>query len=243
MTLRERGKPEDFIGLAGTLYRENLIFDEPMELRRYNNRLEYTITFRDINSFRNWKKNPQIVKHWHNRFKEQLTKSPSTKEEIDVILEVSEHKGYCTCGKTSFYILLGRAYNYDKELTCNHCLCEVSYAKIPTDIELEEWQVHHKRTYLNWLQSGSLEKQAIKELTNYKKGRLNLQAEEVRKALSDFLMKPVYIHHFEKKAYLGWHSKVCLLCGNEGVSSGLKYPNRICMACNTVFGEEEAGNN
>ena len=47
---------EEFIGLSGSLYRQNLIFSEPRELRRFKNILELTVIFRDNTSFKNWNK-------------------------------------------------------------------------------------------------------------------------------------------------------------------------------------------
>ena len=51
---------EDFIGLSGSLYKQNLIFSAPRELRRNENVLELTIIFRDGNSFKNWNRHAKI---------------------------------------------------------------------------------------------------------------------------------------------------------------------------------------
>ena len=118
-------------------------------------------------------------------------------------------------------------------MICNNCLGQVPYSKVPLEIKLEDWQIKHERVYLNWLESGLFEKEAFKELTNYKKGKLNLAGEKIRQQLSDFFKIPVYISYFVEQPD---DNHPCLICGQQGTKSGLKEPNRICKSCNTIFG-------
>ena len=62
-------------------------------------------------------------------------------------------------------------------MTCNNCFGQISYNRIPLEIEIENWQRKHERVYSNWIESDLFEKEAFKELTNYKKGKLNSEAE------------------------------------------------------------------
>lgn len=149
---------ENFLRLSSTLYSESLIFDEPRELRRVKGRFELTVIFRDINSFKNWKKSPSVIKFWSHRFKNYLKMSPLTLEESDVIIDI-DHVQNCTCEQTEYYIFEGRSLQFNDELTCNHCLQQVSYNKISHTIEIESWQKHHQRVYMNWLESSFFEKQ------------------------------------------------------------------------------------
>ena len=223
---------EDFIGLSGSLYRQNLIFSEPRELRRDKENLELTVIFRDFTSFKNWNENTEIEEFWHVRFDKLLAEKPKTLKERDVIIEVDNVKN-CICNKSDFYILQGRSLQFVDELTCSNCLGQVSYSKVPLEIKLENWQAKHERVYLNWLEGGLFEKEARKELTNYKKGKLNLEGERIRKQLSDFFKIPVYINYFVEEPD---HNRTCLVCGQEGSDTGLKRPKRICKTCNTIFG-------
>lgn len=223
---------EEFIALSGSLYQNNLIFPEPRELRRNNNILELTVIFRDESSFKNWTKNSYIVKYWGTKLQEQLIRKPKAIKEKDVILEINNCKN-CSCDKSEFYILEGRSFQLNDELTCSNCLSQISYARVPLEIEIEKWQTNYQRVYLNWLESSFFEKVALKELTNYKKGRLNLEGEKVRKQLADYFKIPVYIGYFVEEPDL---NQACLICGDPGTDSGLRRPNRICIACNTIFG-------
>jgi hypothetical protein len=223
---------EVFIGLSGMLYRQNLIFSEPRELRRNKNILELTIIFRDNSSYKNWIENTEIKEFWLGKFDKLLTEKPRTLKERDVIIEVDNIKN-CVCDKSDFYILQGRSLQFIDELTCSNCFGQISYSKVPLEIHLEDWQTKHERVYSNWFESGLFEKEAYKELTNYKKGKLNLEGEKIRKQLSDFFKIPVYINYFNEKQDDNHH---CLVCGQNGSESGLKRPNRICKTCNTIFG-------
>lgn len=223
---------EEFISLSGSLYRQNLIFSKPQELRRDKNILELTVIFRDNYSFKNWNKNTEIKEYWQIKFDELLADKPKTKKEQDVIIEVNNVNN-CVCYKSDFYILQGRTLQFGEELTCSNCLGQISYSKIPIEIHLEDWQTKYERVYSNWLESGLFEKEAFKELTNYKKGKLNLEGEKIRKKLSDYFKIPVYINYFIEEPDYNYP---CLVCGQKGSDSGLKRPNRICKTCNTIFG-------
>jgi hypothetical protein len=223
---------EEFIGLLGTLYRQNLIFSEPRELRRNKNILELAVIFRDNSSYKNWIKNTEIKEFWHVKFDKLLAEKPKTLKERDVIIEVDNVKN-CVCDKSDFYILQGRSLQFIDELTCSNCLGQISYSKVPLEIPLEDWQTKYERVYSNWLESGLFEKEAYKELTNYKKGKLNLEGEKIRKQLSDYFKIPVYISYFVEEPD---DNHPCLVCGQKGSDSGLKRPNRICKTCNTIFG-------
>jgi hypothetical protein len=223
---------EDFIGLSGSLYRQNLIFSKPRELRRNKNVLELTIIFRDLFAYKHWLKNTEIKEYWNSKFDKLLVNKPKTIKEKNIIVEVDNVQN-CTCNKSEFYILQGRSLQFTDELICNNCLGQVSYSKVPLEIKLEDWQKKHERVYLNWLESGLFEKEAFKELTNYKKGKMNIAGEKIRQQLSDFFKIPVYISYFVEQLDEN-HS--CLVCGDQGTLSGLKKPNRICKTCNTIFG-------
>ena len=222
---------EDFIGLSGSLYRQNLIFSQPRELRRKKDNLELTIVFRDNQSFDNWIKNPKINEFWAVKFDKLLAEKPKTIKECDVILEVDNVLN-CNCENSDFYILQGRSFQFIDELTCNKCLGQISYSRVPFEIKLEDWQTKHGRVYSNWLESSLFEKEALKELTNYKKGKLNLSGEKIRKELSNFFKIPIYLNYFVEEPD---ENQNCPICGNEGVDSGLKRPSRICEKCNSIF--------
>lgn len=225
---------EDFIGLSNTLYTQNLIYSEPRELRRSKNILELTIIFRDNYSFENWTNNKQILELWSFKFNTLLVSKPKTTEEENVIIDIDNIRN-CICKKSEFYILQGRSLQFMDELTCNECLGQISYAKVPLEIKLEDWQKKHERIYLNWLENGLFEKEALVELTNYKKGKLNLSGEQIRKKLSDFFKLPVYINYFSEEPYTNHN---CPICGDEGLDSGVKKVKRVCKKCNTIFGDE-----
>ncbi len=180
---------EDFIGLSGTLYRQNLIYSEPRELRRNENILELTVIFRDTTSFKNWNKNGEIKKFWFAKFDTLLAAKPKTIKERDVIIEV-DNIDNCVCDKSDFYILQGRSLQFIDELTCSNCFGQIPYSKVPLEIEIEDWQTKHERVYSNWLESGFFEKEAYKELTNYKKGNLTWKAKKQEnnfRTISNFL--------------------------------------------------------
>ncbi len=223
---------EEFIGLSGSLYRQNLIFSEPRELRQNKNNLELTVIFRDNTSFNNWINNAEIIEFWFMKFKKKLTDKPETVKERDVIIEV-DNVVNCNCENADFYILQGRTLQFANELICNKCLGQVPYSKIPLEIKLEDWQTKHERVYLNWLESGLFEKEAYKELTNYKNGKLNLVGEQLRQQLSDHFKIPVYISYFAEEPD---NNHPCLVCGQKGSYSGLERPKYICEVCNTIFG-------
>ena len=223
---------EEFIGLSGSLYRQNLIFSEPRELRRNKNTLELIVVFRDNNSFKIWNKNVEIKKFWLEKFDKTLANKPMTIREKNVIVEV-DNVINCSCENSDFYILQGRSLQFVDELTCNKCLGQVPYSKVPLEIALEDWQTKHERTYLNWLESGLFEKEAYKELTNYKNGKLNLVGEKIRQQLSAHFKIPVYFSYFTKEPD---ENNSCPVCGRKGFDSGLIRPNRICKTCNTIFG-------
>lgn len=222
---------QEFISLSGSLYKQNLIFSEPRELRQVNSTLELTVIFRDNNSFQNWNKNTEIKEFWQIKFDKLLSDKPKTIKERDVIIEVDNVKN-CGCDKSDFYILQGRSFRFIDELTCSNCLGQISYSKVPLEIKLEDWQTKYERVYLNWLESSLFEKEAYKELTNYKKGKLNLEGEKIRKQLSDYFKIPVYISYFVEEPV---DNHPCLICGQEGSDSGLKRPDKICKTCNTIF--------
>lgn len=218
LTLTDSKRKGEFIGLSGILYKQNLIFSEPRELRQNKNILELTVTFRDRNSFKNWSKNVEIEKYWHEKFEKLLAKKPKTIKEKDVIIEVDCIMN-CTCENSDFYIMQGRSVRFIDELTCNKCLKQVPYSKIPLEIEIEDWQRKYERVYLNWLESGLFEKEAYKELTDYKNGKLNKAGEKLRQQLSDHFKIPVYINYFIEKPD---DSHLCLICRQKGADSGLK---------------------
>jgi len=223
---------EEFIGLSGSLYRQNLIFSLPRELRRDKNILELTVIFRDKTSFKKWFMNAEIKEVWQVKFDSLLSEKPKTLKERYVIIEVDKVKN-CICDKSDFYILQGRSLQFVDELTCGNCLGQISYSKVPLEIPIEDWQTKHERVYLNWLESELFEKEAYKELVNYKKGKLNLEGEKIRKQLTVYFKIPVYISYFVEEPD---NNHPCLVCGQEGSDSGLKRPDKICRTCNTIFG-------
>ncbi len=225
----------NFIGLSNTLYRQNLIFSEPKELRQDKNKLELTIVFRDIYSFKNWDKNKKIKEFWFTKFDRLLSYKPITIQEQNVIIEADSVTN-CVCKKSEFYILQGRSLQFIDELTCNKCLSQISYSKVPLKIELEDWQTKYRRFYLNWLESGLFENEALLELTDYKKGKLNLAGEKIRKQLSDFFKLPVYMNYFTEEQ---GSIKTCPICKLKGINSGLKHLNKICKNCNSIFGNDK----
>ncbi len=229
--LEYENSDEVFIGLSGELYRQNLIFSEPRELRCTENILELYVTFRDTSSFKNWEQNTEIKQYWSNKFDSLLSEKPKTIEEKDIIIEVDNIKN-CNCSNSTFYILQGRSLQFIDELTCSDCFGQIAYSKIPLEIKIEDWQTKHQRVYLNWLESGLFEKEAYKELTNYKNGKLNIDGEKIRNQLSKYFNKPVYINYFVEEP-----DKIhaCLICGNKGEISNLKKPKSICKKCNTIF--------
>lgn len=227
-----KAKGDEFLALSGSLYQNNLIYREPRELRRNKNTLELTVIFRDENSFKNWSNHPYVVKYWVTKFQEQLAGKPKTIREKDVIVDIDDCKN-CSCDKSEFYILQGRSFQLNDELTCSNCLYQISYSIVPVEIEIENWQTHYQRVYLNWLESSFFEKAAIKELTNYNKGKLNLEGEKIRKQLADYFKIPVYISYFVEEPD---SNQACLVCGHSGNDSGLRRPNKICISCNTIFG-------
>lgn len=231
----KKAKGEEFITLSGMLYAQNLIFPEPRELRRKKNILELTVIFRDRKSFKNWEKNEMIQTYWQDKFERLLKGKLKTVQEKDVILEV-DNVCNCTCKQSDFYIIQGRTLLFMDELTCNRCFKQVSYAKIPLEIKIEEWQNNHERVYGNWLDSGLFEAEALSELTAYKEGKLNVEGEKIRKQLSDFFKIPVYIYFFEDEPR---KQTACIVCGKKGVDSGLKSPNKLCKKCCIAFNGEQ----
>ena len=222
---------EEFIGLSGTLYRQNLIFSEPRELRRINNTLELIVIFRDTDSYKKWQKNDEIIKYWRDKFSEFLSEKPKTIIERDVVIDVDKVQN-CICKKSNFLILQGRSLQFVDELTCGGCLKQIPYSRVPLAISIEDWQTKYQRVYLNWLESGLFEREAYKELTNYKNGKLNLKGEKVIKELSEHFKVPVYVNHFVDESD---SKNFCMVCEQKGTDSGLKFLNRICKTCNTIF--------
>jgi hypothetical protein len=225
---------EEFLALSNTLYRQNLIHYEPRELRQIGKHLELTVTFYDINSFKNWTKNEEVKTYHLEKHKSILLGKPKTVREKDLLIEVDNIKN-CTCKKSKFYILRGRSWQHVDELFCSNCFGQVPYSRVPLNIDIEGWQRQHQRIYLNWLESGVLEKAAYKELVNYKKGKLNIEGERIRKELSSFFKIPVYISYFVEQPDI---NHPCLVCEKKGIKSGLKRPSTICKTCNTIFGDE-----
>ncbi len=222
---------EVFIALSGTLYKQNLICAEPRELRRTGNSLELSVVFRSRDSFNNWLNDNKVQEYWKDKFESLLTNFPLTSEEIDVIVEVDKVEN-CQCEKSKFYILQGRSFQFTNELTCGSCLKQIPYSRIPVEIKIEEWQNYHERFYLNWLESGIFEQEALAELTKYAAGKLNIEAERIRIELSELFKSPVYINHFVVEPD---ENHACLICGAEGTNSGLERPSKICKNCNTIF--------
>jgi hypothetical protein len=222
---------EEFIGLSGTLYQERLIYGEPRELRKVRGKLELTVIFLDVNSFENWLKHPEIIEYWSDKFANFLTENPVTVQEEDVIIEVDKIFN-CSCNNSDFFLLQGRAFQFTRELTCGNCFGNVPYSRIPLSIEIEQWQKHHERVYRNWLDSSFLEGSALRQLKNYKKGKLNLEGQKIRKELSEHFNIPVYLEYFAEEPDL---QNNCPVCGSKGIKSGLKRPKKICKRCNIAF--------
>jgi Zn-ribbon-containing, possibly nucleic-acid-binding protein (DUF2310) len=226
---------EAFIGLSGTLYQERLVWQQPNELRKIRNNLEFTVTFGDTKSFESWLENEFITKFYEKHFNEFLIKKPETIKEKDLILEL-DRVFNCSCESSIFYLFYGRRYGFTGELNCGNCLGNIPYSKIPATIKIEQWQRHHERVYRNWLDSEFLEGSSTRQLTNYKKGILNKEGEKIRKELAEFFNTPVYIEYFVDQPPV---NQTCVICDGEGTTSGLKSPNRICKKCNTSFSYSE----
>jgi hypothetical protein len=226
---------ENFIGLSTGLYHQRLIYGEPRELRKNANKVELTVTFLDRNSFETWLENKFIQKYCQKDFDEFLVKKPVSIEEMDVIVEV-DNVFNCSCGQSNVYFLKGRAFRFTDELTCGNCFGKVQYSRIPLSIKIEEWQVLYERVYANWMDSGIFESSALRQLTNYTKGILNKEGEKIRKELTDFFGKPVYMEYFITEPD---ENKTCVICGGKGTKSGLRRPKRICKKCNTAFDYSE----
>ncbi len=222
---------EVFLGLCGALYRQNLIFSEPRELRREKNILRLIVTFRDTASFKNWINNSEIQEYWTVKFDNLLAFKPKTIKERNIILDIDKFTN-CTCQNSNFYILQGRSFKFIDELTCGNCFGQIPYSRVSLEIKLEDWQTKYQRVYSNWLESSLFEEEAYKELTNYKKGKLNLEGEKIRIQLANFFQLPVYINYFVEEPD---ENHTCLICGHQGYDSGLKRPNKICKTCNTIF--------
>ncbi len=222
---------ERFISLSVSLYQQRLIFGEPRELRKVDGKLELTITFVDKHSFNNWLENPEIIGYWKKYFDEYLTDKPKTFQEEDVIFEVDTDFN-CSCEDSKFFLLQGRCHGFTNELTCGNCLGIIPYSRVPSSIEIEQWQRHHKRVYENWLGGWIFEGSALRQLKNYKKGKLNLEGEKIRKELSEYFKRPVYLEYFVDEPIT---HNTCVICGGKGIKSGLSSPKRICKKCNTAF--------
>lgn len=232
LTLKDENyNGESFISLSGSLYHQRLIYGEPRELRRNSNKLELTVIFLDRNSFENWLENEFIRKYCQKDFDAYLSEKPQTIEEKDVIIEV-DNIFNCSCNKSDFYFLKGRAFAFTDELTCGNCFGKVPYSRIPLSIKIERWQRHYKRVYANWLDSGFFEGSALRQLKNYKKGLLNKEGEKIRKQLAGFFGKPVYMEFFVEEPDANLN---CVICGSKGTISGLNRPKKICKKCNTAF--------
>jgi hypothetical protein len=227
---------EQFISLSTILYQQNLIYDEPRELRRVGDNLELILTFRDNKSSKDWKQNKTIKKYYDEKFKALINGQPKTKLQRDVILEVDKVR-LCDCKKSSCYFLQGRSLGiYDNELNCGDCLGQVSYSTLPIDIEIENWQRHHRRTYLNYIESDFLEKKALKELMNHDKGVLNKEGQKVRRQLATFFKKPVYYLYFATDES---PDSLCPICKTKGKLTGHGRPYKICKKCDSAFGAGE----
>jgi hypothetical protein len=236
LTLKDENyNGESFISLSGSLYNQRLIYGEPRELRRKANQLELIIIFLDRNSFQNWLDNEFIQKYCQKDFDAYLSEKPQTFEEANVIIEV-DNEFNCSCEQSDLYFLKGRAYQFTDELTCGNCFGIVPYSRIPLEIEIERWQNHYQRVYLNWLESDFFEGSATRQLTNYTKGILNKEGEKIRKQLADFFGKPVYMEYFVDQPDT---NQTCVICGGKGTKSGLRRPKRICKKCNTAFDYSE----
>lgn len=234
LTLKDsKGTGEPFISLSTTLYQQNLIYKEPRELRRVGDNLELVVTFRDNKSSKDWRKHKVIEKYYGEKFKTLISGKPKTKLQKDVILEVDKVR-LCACKKSNSYFLQGRALGiYGNELNCGDCLGQISYSTLPINIEIENWQRHHGRTYLNYLESDFFEAKALKELKNYDKGILNKEGQEVRRQLSDYLKKPVYYMYFMTDES---PDSLCPVCKTKGQLTGHGRPYKICKKCDSAFG-------
>ena len=222
---------ELFISLSTSLYHQRLIYGEPRELRKVDGKLELTVIFLDKNSFENWLNYPKIIEYWNEKFEEFLSKKPETIQEENVIVEIDKVSN-CECETSDFYLLQGRSLQFTGELICGNCLKNIPYSRIPLSIKVENWQNHYQRVYLNWLESSFLEGSALRQLKNHKTGRLNLAGEKIRKELSEYFNKPVYINHFTEESDT---QLTCVVCGSKAKKSGLTRPFKICEKCNTAF--------
>ena len=229
----KKSSGEEFIGLSGSLYHNGLIYGEPRELRKSKNILELIVTFTGIHAYKNWLKNDCVKEYWSEKFESLLISSPQTITEKDVIIEI-DNVTNCNCkdSEITFYLLDGRRFGFIGGLSCGNCLGIIPNYKIPESIKLEIWLSLHENIYSIWLASGVLEKWALKELSNYQKGKLNLEGEKIRKKLSEFFKKPVYISYFVEEPDF---DVLCLICGNVGENSGLRKPNKVCNICFTAF--------
>ncbi len=235
LTLSDKNSSgEEFIGLSTSLYQKGLICPEPRELRKDENILELIVTFSSVYTYKNWLKNAHVKKHWSEKFEFSLLGLPKTILEKDVIIEI-DNVVNCSCKDSEiiFYLLSGRSYGFIGGLTCGNCLGIIPNYKIPENIKLETWLSLYEKVYGIWLGSGILEKWAFKELSNYRKGKLNSEGEKVRKELSEFFKKPVYISYFAEDEEI---DILCLICGSAGEHSSLKKPNKVCNNCFTTFG-------
>jgi hypothetical protein len=237
LTLKDsKSTGEQFISLSTTLYQENLIYEGPRELRRVGDNLELLVTFRDNKSSKDWRKNKSIEKYYSERFKTLIKGQPKTKLQKDVILEVDKVR-LCDCKKSSYYLLQGRALGiYDNELNCGDCLGQISYSTLPRNIEIENWQRHHGRTYLNYLESDFFESKALKELKNHDKGILNKEGQKIRRQLANHLKKRVYYMYFTTDEST---DTLCPICKTKGQLTGHGRPYRICKKCDSAFGAGE----
>jgi hypothetical protein len=227
---------EQFISLSTTLYQQNLIYAEPRELRRVGDKLELVVTFRDTKSLKDWRKNKVIEKYHGEKFKTLIKGQPKTILQKDVILEVDKVR-LCDCKRPGYYFLLGRAFGiYDNELNCGDCLGQISYSTLPTNIEIENWQRHHGRTYLDYLDSDFFESKALKELKNHDKGILNKEGQKVRRQLADYLKRPVYYMYFATDES---PDSLCPICKTKGQLTGHGRPYKICKKCYSAFGASE----
>ena len=229
----KKSSGEEFISLSGSLYHKGLIYGEPRELRKNKNVLELIVTFTSFRAYKNWLKDDFIKEYWLEKFESFLSEIPITIAEKDVIIEIDKiFNCICKDSEIPFYLLDGRRFGFVGDLTCGNCLGIIPKYKIPQTIKLESWLSLHGNVYEIWLASGVLEKWALKELSNYKKGKLNLEGEKIRNELSEYFKKPVYISYFVEEP----DSEVlCLICGNSGEVSGLRKPNKICNNCFTAF--------
>ena len=222
---------ERLLSLSGDLYHQRLIYGEPRGLRKIDGNLELSVIFLDRNSFESWLDNPKVIENWSVFFSEFLKEKPLTFQESDVIIEIDEVQN-CSCKNSDFYFLQGRSFRFISELICGNCLNNVPYSRVPLTIEIENWQDHYQRVYLNWLDSSFLESSAKRQLLNYKNGKLNLEGEKIRKQLAEFFVRPVYLKFFTENPD---EQLTCIICGSKGTKSGLGSPKKICKKCNTAF--------